>query len=105
MYPASNHDHDLLIYSDWLEDQNRLVEAEWIRESIVAPLKKQWSYEYGGVGGGIGGVGGGISGIGGGGVVGVGVGSAVGGGVGGVGGSVGGGSVGVGGGIGVGSIY
>ena len=94
MTPQSNEDLELSVYADWLEDEGRSLESQWVRESLIESPRKwecQYRWRVGGVGGGVGGggvggggVGGGVGGVGGGGV-GVG-GGGVGGGVGGVGG-------------------
>ena len=98
MTPQSDEDLELSVYADWLEDEGRSLESQWVRESLTeSPRKWERQYKWHSIGVG-GGGGGGI------GVGGIGVGSGVGvgdigvGGIGGVG--VGGG---VGGGVGVGS--
>ena len=83
MTPQSNDDLDLSVYADWLEDEGRYQESQWVRESLSESTRKwEWLYRWRGVGSGVGsggiggGVGGGVGGVSGG----------VGGGVGGVGG-------------------
>ena len=97
MTPSDNRPDSLLIYSDWLIDQDREAEANKVRESLKS-VSNNWTYECTDSGSGIGGVVGSVVGVGGvvGSVVGVGVG-------GGVGSRVGSGVVGsgVGGGVGV----
>ena len=93
MTPQSDEDLELSVYADWLEDEGRYQESQWVRDSLTeTPRKWEWQHRWRGVGGGVGGVGSGV-GVGG-------VGSGVG--VGGVGGGVGVG--GVGGGVGVGGV-
>jgi hypothetical protein len=98
MTPQSDHDTDLLIYADWLEDNHQESLANQVREDVSTSPVIPWQYEWrgvvgvgGGVGFGVGGVGVGVVGVVGFGVVG-GVGAVgVGVGVGGDGGDVGGG--------------
>jgi len=101
MNPIDNSDFALLVYCDWLADNERYTEEQEIRENITNPENNNWDYEYRfGVGGNVGGGDGRVGGFGGGGSVGggsvgggVGVGGVgvVGGGAGAVGGRVGGG--------------
>src|SRR5277367_6791868 len=76
MQPQDNHPYSILVYADWLEENDQIHLSQEIREEIY--YVNNWVYEYTiNGGGGVGGVGGGR-----------------------VGGRVGGGSVGGGGGVG-----
>jgi len=75
MNPIDNSDFALLVYCDWLADNERYTEEQEIRENITNPENNNWNYEYhvggevgvgvSGVGGRVGGVGGSIGGVGG----------------------------------------
>ena len=69
MTPQSNDDLDLSVYADWLEDEGRYQESQWVRESLSESTRKwEWLYRWRGVGSGVGsgGIGGGVGGGGGG---------------------------------------
>ena len=70
MTPQSNDDLDLSVYADWLEDEGRYQESQWVRESLSESTRKcEWLYRWRGVGSGVGsggiggGVGGGVGGV------------------------------------------
>ena len=66
MILQDSSDSSLLVYSDWLEDEGRLEEAEEVRRGTREPKTQRWIYEWrvfiSGVGGDGGGVGGGVGG-------------------------------------------
>jgi len=59
MNPIDNSDFALLVYCDWLADNERYTEEQEIRENITNPDTNNWDYEHrfsvGGVGGVVGG--------------------------------------------------
>ena len=63
MTPQSNDDLELSVYADWLEDEGRSLESQWVRESLSESTRKwEWQYRRRGVGSGVGsgGIGGGV---------------------------------------------
>ena len=51
MTPQSNDDLDLSVYADWLEDEGRYQESQWVRESLSESTRKwEWLYRWRGVG-------------------------------------------------------
>ena len=73
MLLKDNSEVSILIYCDWLEDNNQSQLSNQLRKDLSTYNYPPWVYEYGvGSGGGVGGVGGdgggGVGGVGGGGV-------------------------------------
>ena len=60
--PSSNHTTDLLIYSDWLEDNNQSELSTLLREEITEEPEIPWCYEYRNIGVGSSGDDGGVTG-------------------------------------------
>ena len=46
MTPQSNEDLELSVYADWLEDEGRSLESQWVRESLIESPRK-WECQYG----------------------------------------------------------